>query len=59
MRIALYGAGKYYINRRNEVAALFADDEVVALFDNKFYTETKVDGIILKVIKRDFAKGAL
>lgn len=45
MRIALYGAGKYYINRRNEVATLFADDEVVALFDNKFYTETKVDGI--------------
>jgi len=46
VRVAIFGVGKYYIKRRDEVSNLLAKDTIVAFFDNKFDNDTEVDGIL-------------
>lgn len=45
MRVVIYGVGKLYKNRSDEIAELFADDVVVAFLDNKFKTDMEIEGI--------------
>lgn len=45
MRIVIFGIGKFYNSRREELAKLCEDDEVIAFFDNKIQKEQKIDGV--------------
>lgn len=48
MRIAIFGVGKFYVNRRDELMALCAGDEIVCFFDNKINQDIEIDHIPVK-----------
>lgn len=48
MKVAVFGVGKFYMNRRDEFISLCVDDVVVCFFDNKACYAEKINNISVK-----------